>query len=196
MSNPIPQSGPLPELGPRDALIVVDLQNDFCPGGELAVPGGDEIVPLVNRWIRVAVDGGAKIVASRDWHPADHVSFRERGGPWPPHCIRGSLGAEFHPQLRLPEETWQVLKGDDRDRDQYSAFDGTGLADRLREAGVERVWVCGLALDVCVRATAMDAMEDGWETHLIRDATRAVGPRAEAGVETLGELADAGVIVA
>src|SRR5690606_28729070 len=121
-----------------------------------------------------AVQACATIVASRDWHPADHCSFGERGGPWPVHCVAGTPGARLHPGLRLPEGAWIVDKGADRNREQYSALDRTGLAERLRAAGVRRLWIGGLALDYCVRASVLDALQEGFEVRVIRDAARAV----------------------
>jgi nicotinamidase/pyrazinamidase len=181
----------LPELGPQDALIIVDVQPDFCPGGALPILGGDDVVPVLNKWIDRAVDGGALIIASRDWHPATHMSFRDEGGPWPPHCLQDTPGAAFHPDLRLPSSVWKVTKGTRFDRDQYSAFDETGLAEALRARGIRRLWIGGLALDVCVKATALDALGAGFETHLIRSATRPVTP--EGGVQALEALRAAGV---
>jgi nicotinamidase/pyrazinamidase len=176
-----------PRLQPGDALVVVDVQNDFCPGGALPVAEGDQVVPVLNRWIESAREGGACVVASRDWHPPGHVSFRERGGPWSTHCVQGTRGAAFHPELRLPPDTRVVSKGTALDRDAYSAFAGTGLAEWLRGRGVGRVWVGGLAQDVCVRATVLDALKEGFEVHLVRDATRPVDPgRVRATIEELG----------
>jgi nicotinamidase/pyrazinamidase len=182
-----------PPLGAKDALIIVDVQKDFCLGGALAVEEGDRVVGVVNRWLAEAERAGAAVVASRDWHPADHVSFRERGGPWPPHCIQGTSGAGFHEDLCLPDDAWVVSKGTTSDRDAYSAFDETGLLDRLKARGVERVWIGGLALDVCVRATALDAQSAGFETHVIREATRPVD--RQAGERTLEELRAAGAVI-
>jgi nicotinamidase/pyrazinamidase len=180
------------QLSSRDALIVVDVQNDFCPGGLLAVEGGDGVVPVLNRWVEYASQGGAMVVASRDWHPLHHVSFKERGGIWPEHCVQGSPGAEFHPELKLPEEAITVSKGVALDKDNYSAFDDTGLAARLHEAGVSRVWVGGLAQDVCVRATVLDALAEGFEVYLIEDATRPVDLEPGDGARAVEEMRRAG----
>jgi nicotinamidase/pyrazinamidase len=180
-------------IRPSDALIVVDVQNDFCPGGALAVPDGDQVVPILNRWCEAARQNGAKIFASRDWHPPEHVSFEQRGGPWPVHCVQGTEGAEFHPDLNLPEGTRVLNKGTDREQDNYSAFDGTGLADRLRQEGVQRVWVGGLAQDVCVRATVLDGLKEGLDVHLIRPATYPVD--SEGGQRSLEEMQEAGAVV-
>lgn len=176
-----------------DALLIVDVQCDFCEGGALAVPDGDEVVPLLNRWMDAAVGMGLPVFASRDWHPPEHVSFEPRGGPWPPHCVRETPGAAFHPDLALPDGAVVLSKGTDADKDSYSAFQGTELAELLREQRVERVWIGGLALDVCVRATALDARHNGFDTHLILSATRPVD--AEAGQRTIETLLDAGVRV-
>ncbi len=183
------------DFTPRDALIVVDLQIDFCPGGALAVPGGDEIVPVVNRLAARAHAAGASLVASRDCHPPDHVSFREQGGPWPPHCVRGTPGAALHPDLVLPGGVLFVEKGRDRDADEYSAFAGD-LAERLARRGVDRVAVCGLALDYCVRATALDGLAAGLGVTLVTDATRAVDVEEGDGARALEELAGRGVALA
>lgn len=180
-------------LGPSDALLVVDVQRDFCANGALAVPEGDAVVPVLNDWIAAARRGGAHVVFSRDWHPSDHCSFRDRGGPWPPHCVQGTPGAAFHPSLKVPSDAWIVSKGTDRDREQYSALDGTGLVERLKALGVRRVWVGGLALDYCVRASAQDALAAGFEVHLLTGATRAVHP--EQASEVLAQLQAAGAIL-
>ena len=182
-------------LAPSDALIVVDVQNDFCAGGALAVPEANPILPELNRWIESAERGGAVIVASRDWHPPDHMSFRERGGPWPPHCIQDTEGAAFHSGLRLPPGAVVLSKGTDPQRETYSAFDGTGLTERLHAAGVRRVWVGGLALDYCVKATVLDARREEFETHLIEPATRPVEAKAGDGDRALEAMRIAGAII-
>lgn len=185
----------MPELRPTDALLVVDVQKDFCPGGALAVGGGDEVVPVLNHWISIAHQNQAMIVASRDWHPPNHISFRERGGPWPPHCIQRTPGAAFHDGLRLPEQTRIISKGVAPGRDQYSALDETGLVSELRNAGVDRLWVGGLAQDVCVRQTVLDGLEAGFEVTLILSATRPVNASPGDGQRALEEMIQAGANV-
>jgi nicotinamidase/pyrazinamidase len=162
------------KLNSSDALVIVDVQNDFCPGGALPVPGGDGVVPVLNRWIEEARRAGALIVATRDWHPADHMSFAAQGGPWPVHCVQETDGAAFHAGLDLPDDAVIVSKGTDPKDEGYSMFEGTDLAQRLEAGGVGRLWVGGLALDYCVRATVLDGLEAGFEVHLIGDAVRAV----------------------
>jgi nicotinamidase/pyrazinamidase len=183
---PYPQTS----LRPGDALIVVDVQIDFCPGGALPIGCGDEVVPVLNRWIAAAADAQVPIFASRDWHPRNHLSFTESGGEWPVHCVQDSPGARFHPGLKLPDSAIVVTKGVRFDRDQYSAFDETGLATELRRRRVQRVWVGGLAEDVCVRATVLDARREGFDTIVIADATRPVtvtgGERANTDMRQAG----------
>jgi nicotinamidase/pyrazinamidase len=174
----------------KDALIVVDVQNDFLPGGALAVPGGDAVVPLVNRAI-VRFD---RLVFSRDWHPRDHCSFSDTpefvDGSWPPHCVQDSPGAEFHGSLRVPLDAHFILKGTEHDREAYSCFDGTGLEDWLREKGIERVFIAGLATDYCVRHSGLDALAAGFDTYIITDACRGVDD--DQSREALEELAAKG----
>jgi nicotinamidase/pyrazinamidase len=180
-------------LSINDALMIVDLQQDFCAGGKLEVPGGDEIVPVVNDLVDEAVAGGAQVVVSRDWHPPDHKSFAAFGGAWPQHCVRGTKGAELHPNLHLPPGVVFVSKARRAEREQASSFDGTGLCDELRRRGVDRVFIVGLAEDVCVRATAIDAARYGFDTHVVAAATRPVTP---AGGETArAEMRAAGVVI-
>lgn len=176
-----------------DAFLVVDVQNDFCPGGALAVDEGDRVVPLINEWMAAARGRGVPIFASRDWHAKGHVSFADEGGPWPPHCIQDSPGAAFHPELELPEEAIKITKGVRFDQDQYSAFDQTGLADEMRRAGIRRLWIGGLARDVCVLASALDAAKAGLEVHVIQAATRPVTP--DGGQKALEQMRAAGVVV-
>lgn len=182
-------------LAQGDALLIVDVQNDFCPGGALEVPGGDAVVPVLNHWIDAAREARIPIYASRDWHPEGHISFVERGGPWPPHCVQNTQGAAFHPDLQLPEEAAIISKGTDPDRDQYSAFDDTGLAKRLRGQGVQRVWTGGLAQDVCVRASVIDGVNEGFDVHLIGPATRPVDVNPGDGERALDDMREAGAVI-
>ena len=175
-----------------DALIIVDVQNDFCPGGKLALDEGDEVVPIINAMTAQAQEAGIPVFVSRDWHPRHHVSFDERGGPWPERCVQDTKGAEFHPDLSIPNDARLISKGARFDIDQYSAFDKTGLVSELVHLDVKRVWVVGLALEVCVRATALDAIKNDYETILVEDGTRFID-RADAD-KTRQELKEAGVI--
>jgi nicotinamidase/pyrazinamidase len=174
-----------------EALIIVDVQNDFCPGGALAVPRGDEVVPVINRllerhWLSVA---------TKDWHPADHCSFESRGGPWPPHCVQGTAGAELHPKLDATKIRLVITKGSHPGRDAYSGFQGTELAKILRGKGVNRVVVCGIATDYCVRATAHDALQEGFEVLVLEDAIRGVEVQPGDSQRALDELRQAGAAV-
>lgn len=161
-------------LEPDDALLLVDVQEDFCPGGALPVEEGDRIVPVINQWISKFSEQGLTVFASRDWHPEHHLSFEQEGGPWPRHCIQDTPGAGFHNDLQLPKSTTVITKGVRFDQDQNSAFDQTGLEVQLRRKGIRRLIIAGLALDVCVLATAMDARKHGFDAVLIADATRPV----------------------
>lgn len=178
---------------PGDALLIVDVQNDFCPGGALPIEEGDRVVPVINEWIEKFARHRLPVFASRDWHPRDHLSFEPEGGQWPPHCIQDTSGADFHKQLNLPESAVVVTKGVRFDQDQNSAFDQTGLGAHLQRKGIRRVFVCGLALDVCVLATAMDARRLNLEVMLISEGTRPV--RAATGAEALAKMKAAGATV-
>lgn len=161
-------------LESSDALIVVDVQNDFLPGGSLAVPRGDRVVPVLNRYLRSCAERGLPIYATRDWHPVDHCSFKDQGGIWPPHCIAGSRGAEFAHDLALPAHTSVISKGVHGDKEAYSGFQGTELARLLKERGVKRLFIGGLATDYCVLNTVKDAIAEGFHVCLLEDAVRAV----------------------
>ena len=184
------------ELTPSDALLLVDVQNDFCPGGALAVADGDTVVPVLNNWIAAAVHGGALVFASRDWHPIDHLSFAEQGGIWPPHCVQGTPGASFHSDLELPDDASVVSKADQSDHEAYSAFDSGELGEKLGTAGIRRLWVGGLATDYCVKASVLDAVEvPGLEVHVITDAIRAVDVAPGDGDAALKAMCEAGAIL-
>ena len=176
------------EPGPGDALVIVDVQNDFLPGGALAVPHGDEVVPVLNRWIERFTARGLPVIATRDWHPPDHCSFQARGGPWPPHCVAGTEGAAFAPGLRLPQDTLVISKATEPDREAYSGFEGTALAERLRDLGARRLFVGGLATDYCVLSTVRDARREGFEVVLIEDGVRAVDVQPGDGERALEEM--------
>lgn len=180
------------KIGNRAALIVVDVQNDFCPGGALAVPEGDQVVPVLNEYIQTFLGKKAPIYATRDWHPADHVSFREQGGIWPPHCVQGTKGADFHPSLTLPEEAVILSKGSDPKEEAYSGFQGTGLGARLKRQGIRRLFIGGLATDYCVKHTVLDALGEGFETVLLRDAAKGVEAKTGDTERALSEMAEAG----
>lgn len=182
------------ELKPGDALLLIDVQNDFIPGGALPVPEGDQVVPVLNEWIAAAREANIPVYVSRDWHPFNHMSFKEEGGTWPPHCVQDTPGAQFFPDLDLNEGEFIVVsKGEHPDKEAYSAFDGTELVDRLRKNGIKRLWVGGLAQDYCVRASVLDASRAGFEVHLILPATRAIS--VDTGRRALEEMRQAGAIL-
>ncbi|MBI4536732.1 MAG: nicotinamidase [candidate division NC10 bacterium] len=173
-----------------DALIVVDVQRDFCPGGALPVPNGDAVVPGANRALAVVP---WLTVATRDWHPPAHCSFIPQGGIWPVHCVAGTPGAAFHPDLDVGRIRWIVDKATTREMEAYSGFQGTELAARLTAAGIRRLFVCGLATDYCVKATALDGRRAGFEVVLLTDAIRAVEVKPGDSEGALAEMRAAGV---
>lgn len=179
-----------------DALIVVDVQNDFCAGGALEVADADTIVPIINRVARRF----KHVVLTRDWHPANHVSFSDNpqfvDGSWPAHCVQHSHGASFHNDLAIPDNAEIVSKATQPDREAYSDFDNTGLDLTLREKGVTRIFVCGLATDYCVKATALDGVRCGFNTVLIEDACRGVDNPKGTVDQALRAMREAGVTMA
>ena len=182
------------QLDPRtDALIVVDVQRDFCPGGALAVPRGDEVVPVINRLLGLTA---WPVVATRDWHPADHCSFAPQGGLWPPHCVADTPGAAFHPALDAARIGEVVSKAARREAEAYSGFQGTDLAARLAARGIRRVFVVGLATDYCVKATALDARRAGLDVVVLTDAIRGVEVRPGDSQAAIEEMRRAGVRLA
>jgi len=182
----------------RTALIIVDVQNDFCPGGSLAVPRGNEVVSPLNKWLQKADLENWVIVATRDWHPKETTHFLESGAGWPVHCVKGTPGAEFHPDLNL-YHCYVVSKGMGETEDAYSGFAGTcggvKLGHLLRTNYVKRIFIGGLATDYCVKATALDAKRLGFEVYLILDACRAVDVKPGDGERAIEEMRVAGVIV-
>jgi len=177
-----------------EALVIVDFQNDFTPGGALAVREGDRIADRVNE---LAADPRFDlVVATRDWHPADHGSFAERGGPWPVHCVQGSEGAELHPSLERERVDVVIDKGTDPDTEGYSGFEGTALGELLRERGIDRVTVVGLATDYCVKNTALDALRNGFTATVDSTATRGVDVEPGDSEKALEQVRAAGASVA
>ena len=177
----------------NDVLLVVDVQRDFCPGGALAVPEGDAVIPVIN----ALLPRFRRVVFSRDWHPADHVSFAEEPSfgdlSWPPHCVQDTPGACFHPDLLVPEKSLIVSKATMVDQESYSAFSGTGLAERLR--GVNRLFVTGLATEYCVKATVLDGVRQGFAVLVITDAIRGINTPPGASEAALDAMREAGAIV-
>ena len=183
----------MPE-GKKRALIVVDVQNDFCPGGALAVNNGDEVVPPLNRLMSEFLERGEPVFKSRDWHPLKTKHFAAYGGTWPVHCVQGTKGAEFHPQLIDDIHVRTISKGLG-DENNYSAFDGTDLALQLQRLGVEEVWVGGLATDYCVKNTVLDALKEGLRVKALQDAMRAVELQPGDGERAIEEMRAAGAEV-
>lgn len=182
---------------PSPALVVVDVQNDFCPGGALAVPSGDRVVPVLNRVIDTLDRRGAPIYASRDWHPSDTNHFRDHGGVWPVHCVAGSPGAAFHPDLRLPPSVIVISKGQAPDAHGYSVFEGQtergeSFGDDLRKRGVRHLYVGGLATDYCVKHSVLDALRSGLEVTVLADAIAGVEVNPGDSTHAIDEMRAAG----
>jgi len=154
-----------------DALLITDIQKDFLPGGALPVTDGDQIIPVLNDYERFFEEANASIFASRDWHPRDHISFKEQGGIWPPHCVQNTKGANFSPDLRLPVDSVIISKATDPKHEAYSVFEGTDFADQLKKYGVKRLFIGGIATDYCILNTVLDARKLGYDTVVLMDAT-------------------------
>ena len=184
------------KIQPGDALLIVDVQNDFLPGGRLAVPEGDAVIAPLAAAIERFRAARRPVFASRDWHPADHCSFREQGGPWPPHCIAGTPGAQISAALPLPPDAAIIDKATTRDADAYSAFQGTDLAARLRRAEVRRLFIGGLATDYCVLNTVLDALAEGFAVVVLEDTIRAVEARPGDGERAIARMQAKGALFA
>src|SRR5256885_10898826 len=176
----------------KKALIVVDVQNDSCPGGSLAVATGDEVVAPLNELMKEFLDRGEPVFKTRDWHPPTAKHFAAYGGIWPVHCVRNTPGAEFHPDLFDDPRITIISKGIDENADGYSGFDGTNLAQILRDQKVKEGWVGGLATDYCVKHTVLDALEQGFEVKALAEAMRAVNVTPADGPQALEEMRAAG----
>lgn len=177
-----------------DALVLVDVQKDFLPGGALAVPEGDRVVPVLNAWVARFRAERLPVFATRDWHPPDHCSFAAQGGPWPPHCVAGSEGAAFAPDLDLPPEAAVISTATTPKKEAYSGFQGTDLGERLRALGVNRVFVGGLATDYCVHDTVLDARRQGLDVVLLTDAVRPVEVTPGDGLRAVDDMIEAGAM--
>jgi nicotinamidase/pyrazinamidase len=176
----------------KKALIVVDVQNDFCPGGSLAVANGDDVIPPLNKLIQEFLNRGEPVFKTRDWHPAATKHFTAYGGVWPVHCVRNTPGAEFRADLFDDPQITIISKGVDESADGYSGFDGTNLAQLLRDREVEEVWVGGLATDYCVKHTVLDALREGFEVKALVDAMRPVNVNPDDGALAIAEMRAAG----
>ncbi len=175
-----------------DCLLIVDLQNDFCKGGSLAVREGDQIVEPINQLMQ----SFSVIGTTQDWHPPNHCSFKEQGGPWPPHCIQNTFGAELHPRLNKKPIQFRILKAQCPEKEAYSGFDGSTLDEEFRKRRIRRIFIAGLTTDYCVRTTALDALRLGYETVVLKDLIRAVNIKLGDGENALAEVRCAGALIA
>lgn len=184
-----------------DALFIVDVQNDFLPAGNLPVPDGDQVVPVINRYIQIFHDhnlpalAGLPIYATRDWHPTGHCSFTGQGGTWPEHCIANTPGAEFAPGLSLPADVTVISKATRVDKEAYSGFEDTDLTQQLKDRHITRLFIAGLATDVCVLNTVKDALKAGFQVYLLEDAVRAVNIKPDDGKNALTKMEQLGAIL-
>jgi nicotinamidase/pyrazinamidase len=181
----------------RSALLVVDVQNDFCPGGALPVPHGDRVIPVLNRYVEEAVEQGFPVYASRDWHPTVTRHFKAYGGEWPPHCVQDTYGGRFHADLRLPDSTIVISKGQDPDKPGYSALegstaDGQSLLADLRARHVDHLYVGGLATDYCVKQSVLDALTAGLKVTVLRDAIAGIDAQPGDVDRAIAEMREAG----
>jgi nicotinamidase/pyrazinamidase len=184
----------------KNALVIVDVQNDFCPGGALGVQDGDRIVPVLNKYIEKFAQAGLPIFFTRDWHPPRTTHFITDGGSWPPHCVQGSHGAEFHPKLQLGSHTVVLSKGMAVDEDSYSGFDaidsrGLSLGEVLRQSGINRVYLAGLATDYCIKHTALDGLKQGFQVVLLQDGIAGVNLQPKDSDRAVEAMLKAGVAV-
>jgi nicotinamidase/pyrazinamidase len=177
----------------KKALLIIDLQNDFCPGGSLGVPGGDSILPVVNKYIKIFSRKKFPIFASRDWHPVRTKHFKDFGGIWPAHCIQGTKGAAFHPKLKLPKEAILLYKGMDPFQDSYSVFHSEDISGRsfpaiLNFLGIKELYIAGLATDYCVKFSVLDALKKGFKVKLLTDAIKGVNLKAGDAEKAIKEM--------
>lgn len=185
------------KLNLKRALLAVDVQNDFCPGGALAVPEGDKIIKNLNLYIKIFSQEALPVFASRDWHPRRTKHFKQFGGVWPSHCVQDTKGAQFHPSLKLPKETIILSKGMDPDKESYSVFDGfdnngAPFANLLNIFGVKELYIGGLATDYCVKHSAIDALKAGFKVSLLMDAIKGVDLKTGDSKDAIKEMIDRG----
>ena len=191
------KQGKTVHLQKGDALSVTDMQNDFLPGGALGVPEADQIIPYVNHAIALFKKNNLSIFFTRDWHPADHCSFKGQGGPWPPHCVQNTSGADFSPKLKIPKGSIIISKGTEKGSEQYSTLggldaDGNTETDLMKKSGIRRIFIAGLATDYCVLNSVKDALAEGYEVYVLTDAIRAVDVNPGDGERALEEMIRAG----
>ena len=179
----------------HDALIAVDVQKDFLPGGNLGVSEGDQVIPVISELIDVFREAGRPIFATRDWHPEDHCSFVDRGGSWPPHCVQETEGAEFADDLNIDDSVTVISKGSDRDVESYSGFHDTDLAERLRNIDVKRIIVAGLTTDYCVLQTVLDGREGGFDVVVVEGGIRAVNVEPGDGDRAIERMRESGATI-
>ena len=178
----------------NSAIIIVDVQNDFCPGGSLPVPDGDKVIPVLNLYIKKFVEGNLSVCYTRDWHPANHISFKSEGGIWPGHCIQGTDGAKFHAGLFIPSSAIIISKGTVPDKEAYSGFQGTDLEHLLNAGKIKRLFIGGLATDYCVNGTVLDALKGGFEAIFLSDASKGVDVKPGDSERAIEEMLRAGAI--
>lgn len=181
----------------KKALLIVDVQNDFCPGGALAVPEGDKIIPKINKYAKIFLQKKLPIFASRDWHPKKTIHFKKFGGTWPVHCVQDTKGAAFHPKLKLPNGVILLYKGMDPEKDSYSVFqakdsNGMEFLTLLKYLGIQELYIGGLATDYCVRFTAIDALRNGFKINVLMDAIKGVNLKPNDSKEAIEEIVKAG----
>ena len=182
------------ELDIGDALLVIDIQNDFLPGGSLSVPEGDQVIPVLNDYIDQFIKRQLPVFATRDWHPSNHCSFIQQGGPWPEHCIAGSKGAEFSADLNLSTSTHIISTGIDVEQEGYSGFENPALKLQLDNAGAKRLFIGGLATEYCVLNTVLDALNYHYKVLLLIDAIRAIDVRQQDGGNAINEMIQKGAM--
>jgi len=181
----------------KKALLVVDVQNDFCPDGALAIPEGDKVVPLLNKYIKIFAKNKLPIFASRDWHPVKTKHFKDFGGSWPVHCIQNTKGAAFHPKLKLPKETILLYKGMDPGKDSYSCFQaedqrGMSFSSILKLFAIKELYIGGLATDYCVRFSTHDALKRGFKVKLLMDGIKGVNLKPGDSQKAIREMVESG----